>query len=63
MLICRVANHEDDTPFLVRSIQGGGVRRYAVRKGLVRSTQKSCYIVRKLQILKTFTFHQETQQT
>ena len=33
-------------PFLVRSIQGV-FRRYAVRKGSVRSTQKSCYIVRK----------------
>jgi len=33
-------------PFLVRSIQGV-FRRYAVRKGSVRSTQKSCYIVRR----------------
>jgi len=29
-------------PLLVRSIQGG-LRRYAVRKGSVRSTQKFCY--------------------
>jgi len=36
---------EGDTPFLVRSIQGV-FRRCAVRKGSVRSTQKSCYIVR-----------------
>jgi len=35
---------EGDTPLLVRSIQGG-FRRYAVRKGSVRSTQKLCYIV------------------
>jgi len=42
MLICRVANHEDDTPFLVRSIQGGGLDGtqyakgwYAVRKNPV----------------------------
>ena len=33
-------------PILVRSIQGV-FRRYAVRKGSVRSTQKSCYIVRR----------------
>jgi len=33
-------------PILVRSIQGV-LRRYAVRKGSVRSTQKSCYIVRR----------------
>jgi len=38
------------TPLLVRSIQGG-FRRYAVRKGSVRSTQKFCYIVRRHQIL------------
>ena len=38
--------YEGDTPFLVRSIQGV-FRRYAVRKGSVRSTQKTCYIVRK----------------
>jgi len=37
-------------PFLVRSIQGV-LRRYAVRKGSVRSTQKSCYIVRSYLIL------------
>ena len=37
-------------PFLVRSIQGG-FRRYAVRKGSVRSTQKFCYIVRRHQFL------------
>jgi len=37
-------------PLLVRSIQGG-FRRYAVRKGLVRSTQKFCYIVRRHQFL------------
>jgi len=33
-------------PFLVRSIQRV-LRRYAERKGSVRSTQKSCYIVRR----------------
>ena len=38
---------EGDPPPFVRSIQGGGLRRYAVRKGLVRSTQKFCYIVRR----------------
>jgi len=39
--------HEGDTTtLLVRSIQGG-FRRYAVRKGLVRSTEKFCYIVRR----------------
>jgi len=32
--------------FLIRSIQGV-FRRYAVRKGSVRSTQKTCYIVRR----------------
>jgi len=37
---------EGDTPFFVRSIQWV-FRRYAVRKGSVRSTQKSCYIVRR----------------
>jgi len=37
-------------PFLVRSIQGV-FRRYAVRKGSVRSTQKFCYIVRRHQFL------------
>jgi len=37
-------------PFLVRSIQGF-FKRYAVRKGLVRSTQKFCYIVRRHQFL------------
>jgi len=37
-------------PFLVRSIQGV-FRRYAVRKGSVRSTQKSCYMVRRHLIL------------
>ena len=42
---CVVVINEGDTPFLVRSIQGV-FRRYAVRKGSVRSTQKSCYIVR-----------------
>ena len=35
-------------PILVRSMQGV-FRRYAVRKGSVRSTQKSCYIVRRHQ--------------
>jgi len=40
----------DTPPLLVRSIQGG-FRRYAVRKGLVRSTQKFCYIVRRHQFL------------
>jgi len=53
-------------PFLVRSIQGV-FRRHAVRKGSVRSTQKSCYIVRRhlFLLLKGFhqeNFHQETQQ-
>jgi len=38
--------NEGDPPPLVHSIQGG-LRRYAVRKGLVRSTQKFCYIVRR----------------
>ena len=38
-------------PNLVRSIQGVGFRRYAVRKWSVRSTQKSCYIVRRNQFL------------
>jgi len=38
----------DTPPPLVRSIQGS-FRRYAVRKGLVRSTQKFCYIVRRHQ--------------
>ena len=42
--------HEGDTPLLVRSIQGG-FRRYAVRKGSVRSTQTFCYIVRRHQFL------------
>ena len=42
--------YEGDTPLLVRSIQGG-FRRYAVRKGSVRSTQKFCYIVRRHQFL------------
>jgi len=37
-------------PLLVRSIQGG-FRRYAVRKGSVRSTQEFCYIVRRHQFL------------
>jgi len=37
-------------PLLVRSIQGV-FRRYAVRKGSVRSTQKSCYIVRRHEFL------------
>jgi len=37
-------------PLLVRSIQGG-FRRYAVRKGSVRSTQTFCYIVRRHQFL------------
>ena len=34
---------------LVHSIEG--IRGYAVRKGSVRSTQKSCYIVRRRHIL------------
>ena len=42
--------YEGDTPLLVRSIQVL-FRRYAVRKGLVRSTQKFCYIVRRHQFL------------
>jgi len=51
-------------PFLVRSIQGG-LRRYAVRKGLVRSTQKFYYIVRRHRflLLKRSSFHQETHHT
>jgi len=36
-------------PFLVRSIQGGRFRRYAVCKGSVGRTQTSCYIVRRHQ--------------
>jgi len=44
---------EGDTSPLVRSIHGVGVLDgiYAVRKGSVRSTQKSCYIVRRHQFL------------
>jgi len=38
-------------PFVAQYL-GGGFRRYEVRKGSVRSTQKSCYIVRKHQFLK-----------
>ena len=51
-------------PPLARSIQEG-FRRYAVRTGSVRSTQKFCYIVRRHQflLLKGSNFHQETQQT
>jgi len=46
-----VDHYEGDTPPpLVRSIQGV-FRRYAVRKGSVRNTQKSCYIVRRHQFL------------
>jgi len=55
--------NEGDTPLLVRSIQGG-FRRYAVRKGSVRSTQKFCYIVRRQSFtLKRSNFHQKTQHT
>jgi len=62
------SNHtisEGDTPpLLVRSIQGG-LRRYAVRKGSVRSTQKFCYIVRRHQflLLKGPIFIKKTQHT
>jgi len=51
-------------PLLVHSIQVF-FGRYAVCKGSVRSTQKSCYILRIHQffILKRSNFHQETQQT
>jgi len=38
------------TPLSVRCIHGG-LRPCAVRKGLVRSTQKSCYFVRRSQNL------------
>ena len=41
---------DNPPPLLVRSIQGV-FRRYAVHKGSVRSTQKSCYIVRRHQFL------------
>ena len=44
------------TPLLVHSLQFF-FRRYAVRKGSVRTMQKSWYIVRRHQF-----FHQETQQ-
>jgi len=50
-LIVTWAIYEGDTPHLVRSIQGG-FRRYAVRKELVRSTQKFCYIVRRHKFLR-----------
>ena len=50
MLDTSVGGYEGDTPLLVRSIQEG-LRRYAVRKWLVRSTQKFCYIVFRLQFL------------
>jgi len=39
--------YEGDTPPLFCTQYSGGLRRYAVRKGSVRSTQKFCYIVRK----------------
>jgi len=40
----QVENEGDPPPVLVRSIQRG-FRRYAVRKGSVRSTQKCIYFV------------------
>jgi len=46
----KIHNMRVTPPLLVRSIQGV-FRRYAVRKGSVRSTQKSCYIVRRHQLL------------
>ena len=54
--------YEGDTPFprLVRSIQGV-FRRYAVRKGSVRSTQNPV-ISYAVFTLKRSTFHQETQK-
>jgi len=54
---------EGDTPYWYAVLRGG--RRYAVRKGLVRSTHKFCYIVRRHQFvtLKRSNFHQETQHT
>jgi len=42
--------HPPPLSLLVRSIQVGS-RRYAVGKGSVCSTQSSCYIVRRHQIL------------
>jgi len=39
--------YEGDTPLFGTQYIQGVFRRYAVRKGSVRSTQKSCYIVRR----------------
>jgi len=41
----------DTPPPFGTQYSGGGFRRYTVRKGLVRSTQKFCYIVRRHQFL------------
>jgi len=46
---------EGDTPLLVRGIKGG-FRRYEVRKESVRSTQNSCYIVRRHNLLLKILF-------
>jgi len=54
------------TPLFGTQYSGGGVelKRYAVRKGSLRSTQKSWYIVgmqTTICTLKRYYFHQETQ--
>jgi len=59
----QVLSNEGDTPLWYAVFMG--FRRYAVRKWSVRSTKKSCYIVRRHQFLlnKMSNFHHETQQT
>ena len=39
-------NEVDPPPPFWYAVFSGGVRRYAVRRGSVRSMEKSCYIVR-----------------
>ena len=62
---CRAGNSiildEGDTPPFWYAVFRGGFRRYAVRKGSVRSTQKFCYIVRRHQFftLKRSNVHQK----